>query len=122
MYITSGGGLVYAGLAIYDVMQYISSPVRTVCIGHAESMAAILLASGEPGHRIALPNGRIMVHQPTLGVSRASSTDTRQRVRVGANRPPPRSLVRPSASVLKTLPRYNWYAAAAITATLISRY
>ena len=63
MYIGSGGGLVYAGLAVYDVMQYIRSPVNTVCIGHCESMAAILLAGGEPGGRSSLPSARIMLHQ-----------------------------------------------------------
>lgn len=62
--INSGGGEVYAGLAIYDMMNHIASPVHTVCIGHAESMAAIILSAGERGHRTAHPNVRIMVHQP----------------------------------------------------------
>jgi ATP-dependent Clp protease protease subunit len=75
MYITSGGGLVYAGLAIYDVMQNISSPVHTMCIGHAESMAAVLLASGEPGSRSVQPHARVMIHQPSLGVSKTTSLD-----------------------------------------------
>ena len=67
MYINSPGGVVTSGLAIYDTMQYIRSPVSTVCIGMAASMGSFLLAAGEPGHRIALPNARIMVHQPSGG-------------------------------------------------------
>lgn len=63
--ITSGGGKVYAGLAIHDVMQSLESPVATTCLGHCESMAAVLLAAGAPGHRYALANSRVMVHQPT---------------------------------------------------------
>ena len=67
MYINSPGGVVTAGLAIYDTMQYIKSPVSTVCIGMAASMGSFLLAAGQAGHRIALPNARIMVHQPSGG-------------------------------------------------------
>ena len=67
MYINSPGGVVTSGLAIYDTMQYIRSPVATVCTGMAASMGSFLLAAGEPGHRIALPNARIMVHQPSGG-------------------------------------------------------
>ena len=67
MYINSPGGVVTSGLAIYDTMQYIRSPVTTVCIGMAASMGSFLLAAGEPGHRVALPNARIMVHQPSGG-------------------------------------------------------
>ena len=67
MYINSPGGIVTSGLAIYDTMQYIRSPVSTVCIGQAASMGSLLLASGEPGLRIALPNARVMVHQPSGG-------------------------------------------------------
>jgi ATP-dependent Clp protease protease subunit len=67
MYINSPGGVVTAGLAIYDTMQYIRSPVSTMCIGMAASMGSFLLAAGEPGHRAALPNARIMVHQPSGG-------------------------------------------------------
>jgi ATP-dependent Clp protease, protease subunit len=65
MYINSPGGMVSAGLAIYDTMQYIRCPVTTVCIGQAASMGSLLLAAGEAGSRIALPNSRIMVHQPS---------------------------------------------------------
>jgi ATP-dependent Clp protease protease subunit len=68
MYINSPGGSITAGLAIYDTMQYIKCNVSTICIGHAASMAAWLLASGAPGKRIALPNSRIMIHQPLGGV------------------------------------------------------
>ena len=67
MYINSPGGVVTSGLAIYDTMQYIKSPISTVCTGMAASMGSFLLAAGEPGHRIALPNARIMVHQPSGG-------------------------------------------------------
>jgi ATP-dependent Clp protease, protease subunit len=67
MYINSPGGIVTSGLAIYDTMQYIRSPISTVCIGQAASMGSLLLAAGEKGLRIALPNARIMVHQPSGG-------------------------------------------------------
>ncbi|MFN7158910.1 MAG: ATP-dependent Clp protease proteolytic subunit, partial [Erythrobacter cryptus] len=66
-YINSPGGVVTAGLAIYDTMQYIRPRVSTVCIGQAASMGSFLLAAGEPGMRIALPNSRIMIHQPSGG-------------------------------------------------------
>jgi len=67
MYINSPGGYVHSGLAIYDTMQYIRSPVSTACIGMAASMAALLLAAGEKGMRFATPNSRVMVHQPSGG-------------------------------------------------------
>ncbi|MDP9319658.1 MAG: ATP-dependent Clp protease proteolytic subunit [Chloroflexota bacterium] len=67
VYINSGGGVVTAGLAIYDTMQYLRSPINTVCIGQAASMAAVLLAAGAPGKRFALPNSRIMIHQGSGG-------------------------------------------------------
>ena len=67
MYINSPGGIVTSGLAIYDTMQYIKSPVSTVCMGMAASMGSFLLMAGEAGHRITLPNARIMVHQPSGG-------------------------------------------------------
>ena len=73
MYINSPGGMVTAGLAIYDTMQYVKSPVATVCMGLAASMGSFLLAAGEKGHRIALPNARIMVHQPSGGFSGQAS-------------------------------------------------
>jgi ATP-dependent Clp protease protease subunit len=68
LYINSPGGYVSSGLAIYDTMQYIKCPVSTICIGHAASMAALLLAGGTAGKRFALPNARIMIHQPLGGV------------------------------------------------------
>jgi ATP-dependent Clp protease, protease subunit len=67
MYINSPGGLVTAGMAIYDTMQFIKSPVATLCIGQAASMGSLLLTAGAPGKRYALPNARIMVHQPSGG-------------------------------------------------------
>jgi len=67
MYINSPGGVVTSGLAIYDTMQYIRAPVATLCIGQAASMGSLLLAAGEKGMRYALPNARIMVHQPSGG-------------------------------------------------------
>ena len=69
MYISSPGGSVTAGLAIYDTMQYISSPVATLCLGQAASMGALLLAAGAPGMRYSLPNSRIMIHQVSGGFS-----------------------------------------------------
>jgi len=66
-YINSPGGLVTAGLGIYDTMQYIKPPVSTLCIGQASSMGSFLLASGAKGRRFSLPNSRIMVHQPSAG-------------------------------------------------------
>lgn len=74
MYINSPGGVVTAGLAIHDTMQYIRPKVSTVCIGQACSMGSFLLAAGEPGMRIALPQARIMIHQPSGG-SRGMASD-----------------------------------------------
>ena len=67
MYINSPGGVVTSGLAIYDTMQYIRSPVSTMCMGMAASMGSLLLCAGAPGQRASLPNARIMVHQPSGG-------------------------------------------------------
>ncbi len=67
LYINSPGGLVTAGLGIYDTMQYIKSDVSTLCIGQAASMGSFLLAAGQKGKRFSLPNSRIMVHQPSAG-------------------------------------------------------
>lgn len=74
MYINSPGGGVYAGLAIYDTMQHLRAPVSTFCVGMAASMGAVLLAAGENGQRHALPNSRIMIHQPSGG-SRGTAAD-----------------------------------------------
>lgn len=68
LYISSFGGSVYAGLAIYDAMQLVDAPVSTLCIGPAFSMAAWLLAAGEPGRRFATPSSRIMIHAPSAGL------------------------------------------------------
>lgn len=74
MYINSPGGYVSSGLAIYDTMQYIRCPIGTVCVGQAASMGSLLLSAGEAGMRTALPNARIMVHQPSGGY-RGVATD-----------------------------------------------
>jgi ATP-dependent Clp protease protease subunit len=74
MYINSPGGVITAGMAIYDTMQYIRPKVGTVCIGQAASMGSFLLAAGEPGMRVALKNARIMVHQPSGG-AQGQATD-----------------------------------------------
>lgn len=80
MYINSPGGIVSSGLAIYDTMQYIRSPVSTACIGMAASMAALLLAAGEKGMRFATPNSRVMVHQPSGGYRGVASDIERHAV------------------------------------------
>lgn len=67
MYINSPGGSVYAGMAIYDTMQHLRAPVSTFCVGMAASMGAVLLTAGQKGKRAALPNSRIMIHQPSSG-------------------------------------------------------
>ena len=74
LYINSPGGSVTAGLAIYDTMQYVRPEIATLCIGQAASMAAWLLAAGAPGKRMALPNSRVMIHQP-LGGFRGQASD-----------------------------------------------
>ena len=74
LYINSPGGSVTAGLAIYDTMQYIKSPVSTLCIGMAASMAAVLLAGGTAGKRVALPNAEVLIHQP-MGGARGQASD-----------------------------------------------
>ncbi|KAJ3682294.1 hypothetical protein LUZ60_014867 [Juncus effusus] len=73
LYLNSPGGVVTAGLAIYDTMQYIRSPVTTLCIGQAASMASLLLTAGAKGERRALPNARVMIHQPSGGASGQAS-------------------------------------------------
>jgi ATP-dependent Clp protease, protease subunit len=74
LYINSPGGVISSGLAMYDTMQYIKSPVSTVCIGQACSMGSVILAAGAPGKRFALPNSRIMIHQPSGG-AQGQATD-----------------------------------------------
>jgi ATP-dependent Clp protease, protease subunit len=74
MYINSPGGVVTAGLAIYDTMQYLKTKISTICLGQAASMGALLLTAGEKGRRYALPHSRIMIHQP-LGGAQGQATD-----------------------------------------------
>ncbi len=74
IYVNSPGGVVSAGLAIYDTMQYVKPAVSTMCMGQAASMGALLLAGGAPGKRFALPNSRILIHQP-LGGAQGQATD-----------------------------------------------
>lgn len=74
IYINSPGGVVTAGLAIYDTMQYVNMPISTICLGQASSMGALLLAAGTKGQRYALSNARIMIHQP-LGGAQGQATD-----------------------------------------------
>ncbi len=76
LYINSPGGVITAGMAIYDTMQYIQPDVSTICVGMAASMAAFLLAAGEKGKRFALPNAEVMIHQP-LGGMRGQAEDMR---------------------------------------------
>jgi len=75
IYINSPGGSVYAGYGIYDTMQYIKPQVQTVCLGQAASAAAVLLAAGSPGKRLALPNARILIHQPAMEGMQGQASD-----------------------------------------------
>jgi len=74
LWINSPGGVITSGMAIYDTMNFITSPVKTVCIGQAASMGAFLLSAGEPGKRVSLPSSRIMIHQP-LGGAQGQATE-----------------------------------------------
>ncbi len=74
LYINSPGGVVYSGLGVYDTMQYVSSPVATICVGLAASMGSVLLTAGAAGRRASLPNSRIMLHQP-LGGTQGQASD-----------------------------------------------
>lgn len=73
LYVNSPGGTVYSGLAVYDTMRHLRAPVSTFCVGMAASMAAVLVAAGERGKRAALPNSRIMIHQPSSGTQGTAS-------------------------------------------------
>ncbi|MDE2489848.1 MAG: ATP-dependent Clp protease proteolytic subunit [Elusimicrobia bacterium] len=75
LYINSPGGMVTAGLAVYDTMQFIKSPITTICMGMAMSFGAVILAAGSKGKRYALPNARIMIHQPLVGGISGQATD-----------------------------------------------
>jgi ATP-dependent Clp protease protease subunit len=75
LYINSPGGSITAGMAIYDTMQYVKNDVTTICIGQAASMAALLLSAGENKKRLALPNSRILIHQPSMGGLSGQATD-----------------------------------------------
>jgi len=75
LYINSPGGMVTAGLAVYDTMQFIKSPITTICMGMAMSFGAVILAAGEKGKRFALPQSRIMIHQPLVGGISGQATD-----------------------------------------------
>lgn len=77
LYINSGGGSVYDGLGIFDVMNFIEPDVQTYCMGTCASMAAVLLSSGAEGKRFALPHGKIMIHQPSTGIGRIKAEDLR---------------------------------------------
>jgi ATP-dependent Clp protease protease subunit len=89
LYINSPGGVVTAGMAIYDTMQFIRPHVATICVGQAASIAAVLLSAGTPGKRFALPNSRVLIHQPTIGGLSGQATDidihAREILRVRAN-------------------------------------
>ena len=74
LYINSPGGVIYSGLGVYDTMQYVTAPVATICVGLAASMGSVLLAAGEAGSRAALPNSRVMIHQP-LGGAEGQASD-----------------------------------------------
>jgi ATP-dependent Clp protease, protease subunit len=89
LYVNSPGGVVTAGMAIYDTMQFIRPDVATICIGQAASIAALLLSAGAPGKRFALPNSRVLIHQPTMGGLSGQATDidihAREILRIRAN-------------------------------------
>ena len=113
MYINSPGGVVTAGMAIHDTMQYIRPRVSTVCIGQAASMGSFLLAAGEPGMRIALPNARIMVHQPSGGARGMASDIEIQareilRLRKRLNEHYAKYTGKPIAEIEKALDRDTW--------------
>ena len=75
LYVNSPGGSLTAGLAIYDTMQYVQPDIATICVGQAASMGAVLLAAGAKGKRLALPNSRIMIHQPWIGGLQGQATE-----------------------------------------------
>jgi len=117
LYINSPGGVVTAGMAIYDTMQFIKPDVATICIGQAASIAAVLLAAGTPGKRFALPNSRILIHQPTMGGLSGQATDidihAREilRVRAGLNEIMAKHTNQPIEKIERDMERDFWMSA-----------
>jgi ATP-dependent Clp protease protease subunit len=113
-YINSPGGSVYAGLGIYDIMQLVSPPVYTYCVGLAASMGALLLQAGDKGHRHSLPHGRIMIHQP-LGGARGSCSDIQiqakeiETLKMQLNNILVKHTGRPYEDVMKATDRDNYF-------------
>ena len=117
MYINSPGGVVTAGMAIHDTMQYIRPKVATVCVGQAASMGSFLLASGEPGMRVALTNARVMIHQPSGGAQGQASDIALQareilRIRENMNALYAKYSGKPVADIEKAMERDNYMIAA----------
>lgn len=114
LYINSPGGVVTAGMAIYDTMQFIRPDVATICIGQAASVAALLLSAGTHGKRFALPNSRVLIHQPTMGGLSGQATDidihAREilRVRAGLNEIMARHTGQPLEKVERDVERDFW--------------
>ncbi len=117
MYINSPGGVVTAGMAIHDTMQYIRPKVATVCVGQAASMGSFLLASGEPGMRVALTNARVMIHQPSGGAQGQATDIALQakeilRIRENMNALYAKYSGKPVADIEKAMERDNYMTAA----------
>jgi ATP-dependent Clp protease protease subunit len=114
LYINSPGGVVTAGMAIYDTMQFIRPHVATICIGQAASVAALLLCAGTHGKRFALPNSRVLIHQPTMGGLSGQATDidihAREilRVRAGLNEIMAKHTGQPLEKVERDVERDFW--------------
>ncbi|HET9179185.1 MAG TPA: ATP-dependent Clp endopeptidase proteolytic subunit ClpP [Terriglobia bacterium] len=114
LYINSPGGVVTAGMAIYDTMQFIRPDVATICIGQAASVAALLLSAGTNGKRFALPNSRVLIHQPTMGGLSGQATDidihAREilRVRAGLNEIMARHTGQPLEKIERDVERDFW--------------
>lgn len=117
LYINSPGGIVTAGLAIYDTMQFIRPNIVTICIGQAASIAALLLAAGTPGKRYALPNSRVLIHQPAIGGLSGQATDidihAREilRVRAGLNEIMAKHTGQPLEKIERDVERDFWMTA-----------
>ena len=117
LYINSPGGVVTAGMAIYDTMQFIRPDVATICVGQAASIAAILLSAGTPTKRFALPNSRVLIHQPTMGGLSGQATDidihAREilRIRAGLNEIMAKHTGQPIEKVEHDMERDFWMSA-----------